>query len=303
MPPESLVVVDATALVYRAYHAGADHTAQDGRQVGAVLTLSQTVSRWVSRAKSRHFAIVFDPPGVSFRHAIDPAYKASRKTPPQDLVDQVALAQQMTEALGLATFCLPGFEADDLAATLTRAARDAGLSVWLVSPDKDLFQLVEDAAPTVRVFRPKQKVVVDDAKVHEILGVGAAHVVDYQSLVGDSSDDVAGIKGIGPKAAAALITAFGGLDAIYTDLERVKHLELRGSARLHDLLQTGRDAASHARTLLALRPDAPIEGIEDIRARTRWVGPTTAAPTVFRELGFRRALDTLTYLSTSRQNG
>ena len=136
-------------MVHRAWHATRSSTRGSGHEHGALRGLTQQLSALVKRAKSRHFVIVFDNAESTWRHRLAPDYKANRKRPEPELSQQLEYAPHLLTALGFQTFCIPGFEADDLFATLVDKARQEGLGAWLVSPDKDLFQLVRDAEPTV----------------------------------------------------------------------------------------------------------------------------------------------------------
>ncbi|TNF23496.1 MAG: DNA polymerase I, partial [Deltaproteobacteria bacterium] len=227
---DALVVLDGTAIVYRAFHGGARWDAADGTEVGAVHAFGQKLARWLTRARSRRFAVVWDAAGDSFRKRIDPGYKAHRKAPPESLRTQIDLARRMTAALSLTSLAVRGFEADDLMATLASRGRADGLATWLVSPDKDLYQLVLDAAPAVRLFNPVSKTVFDEARVAATLGVPPGAAVDYFALAGDASDGVPGVRGVGPRTAVELIQAFGSLDGLYARLPEVAALPIRGAA-------------------------------------------------------------------------
>ena len=290
---DALVVLDGTALVYRAFHGGARWTAADGSEVGAVHAFAQRLARWLGNARSRHFAVVWDAAGDSFRKQIDPGYKARRLAPPDALVGQLARARELTRALALTSLTVPGFEADDLMATLAARARGDGLAVWLVTPDKDLYQLVDDAPPAVRVFNPVSKTVFDEARVAATLGVPARAAVDYFALAGDSSDGVPGVRGVGPRAAMELIRAFESLDGLYARLDEVPGLALRGAAGIRTRLDAGRADAERSRRLVALSAQAPLGLTVPLRAATLWRGPGPEAEAVFNALGFTGPLRAL----------
>ncbi|MCB9797496.1 MAG: hypothetical protein H6741_32805 [Alphaproteobacteria bacterium] len=212
-----------------------------------------------------HAAVVMDRSLDTFRRALDASYKAHRVPADAPLIEVFDKFEVDAAAAGVAVFGDPWFEADDLAATLVRLAQAEGLPVRIQAADKDLFQLVRDAAPAVRVVAPSRGWDVDEAGVVARLGVRPDQVVDYLALVGDASDGVKGVPGVGAKTAAALLTALGSLDALYADLAAVAQLPIRGAKGLPKKLEAGREAAMLARRLVTLRDDAPLP--EDALAR------------------------------------
>ncbi len=273
-----LVVLDGTATLFRAYYGmrfGDDgRFSLDGLEVGAVIGSLQLTLGYLRRERPEHVAIVFDSGQETFRNRIDPRYKANRGDPPADLEPQFDLVRESFEALGFAVYGVLDYEADDLMATLVRLARAGGMAVRLVSPDKDLCQLVVDEAPPVRLQDPKSGKTLDAAGVQARMGVPPERVVDFQALVGDSSDNIAGVRGVGPKAACALLQSFGDLEKVYRNLERVQYVSVRGAKGLARKLEAGRGDAMLARRLVALVDDVTIElDAEGIADETRWMGP------------------------------
>jgi DNA polymerase I len=248
----SLLVVDGTALLLRAWFAGAD-----------ALSVSRTFLR---RSEAPRRAVVFDAGMVTFRTHLDPRYKADRPHPGEELIDLYNRFEESCEELGWAAFKKPGFEADDLAATLIGESRRRGVQATMVSNDKDLLQLVADDEPAVTVFdRPQQKT-YDEAAVVEKMGVLPVQIRDLMALTGDSSDGVVGVAGIGPKTAVALIQAFGDLEGIYADLRQVEAMDLRGAAGVAKKLEVGLSEAFLARELVTLKDDVDLG--EDAWSRT-----------------------------------
>ncbi len=273
----TLMVIDGTALLFRAYFGGAGGRDADGVEVGAVRAVARRLAGTVRAARPGHVAVVFDAGQRTFRNDLEPAYKANRGDPPPDLVPQFDRARAAAAALGLAVFSVPGFEADDLAATLARLGRAAGLGVRLLSVDKDLAQLVVDEPPAVVQEDPWTGRVWDAAGVEARLGVPPSQVVCLQSLCGDSTDNLPGVKGVGARTAAALLRALGSLDRIYADLDAVASVPVRGARTLGDKLAAGRAAAFATRELVRLRDDVPLE-LGDLAAATRYEpGRTDAA--------------------------
>ena len=302
-PGSELVIIDGTALLFRAYYGARPSEAPDGTPVGAVLGTARTLVEVMGRARTTHVVVVFDAGQRTFRNDIDAAYKANRGAPPPDLVPQFSLVQAMIGALGFRTLCTPGFEADDLMATLARRARREGWGSWLISPDKDLFQLVEEAAPRIRVFQWHTRTVVDRSGVIERLGVPPERAIDYFALVGDSSDNVQGVRGVGPKAAAAVVSALGDLDAIYGDLDAVATVDVRGAKTLGAKLEAGREDAALARRLVALRDDVPLDIEGPVGPWSSWRGPHAEAAEVFSRLGEDGPLRAMRGIAQRRQGG
>ncbi len=239
------MVVDGTALLLRAWFAGAD-----------ALSVSRA---FLQRTEAERRAVVFDAGMVTFRTHLDPRYKAHRPHPGPELIDLYERFEESCEGLGWASFKEPGYEADDLAATLARMATEHQEDCTIVATDKDLFQLVRDAPPSVRVWDRAARTTFDEAAVIEKLGVRPDQVPDYLALVGDSSDGVVGVEGVGPKTAVALLEAFDTLEGLYRDLQRVEQLDLRGAAGIARRLEAGLTDAFLARQLVVLEDRVPLK--------------------------------------------
>ncbi len=246
MRPE-LLIVDGTALVLRPWFAGVPNAGP---------TAHRQLVRLV--AASSHAAVVMDRSLDTFRRDLDPLYKAHRVAADHDLIAIFDDFADRAEASGIAVFGHPRFEADDFAATLTGLARGEGLPVVIHAADKDLFQLVTDAPPAVRVVDSSRQWNVDAADVFVRLGVHPHQVVDFLALVGDASDGVRGVPGIGARTAAALLGVLGSLDHMLAEPDAVAALPLRGARSLPARLAAGREAALLARSLVQLRTDAPL---------------------------------------------
>lgn len=282
-----LMVLDGTALLFRAYY-GAKHAfvSPDGTEVAGVLGLCHIVQRMLRWEKPERIAVVFDAGQRTFRNDMDARYKAHRGPPPPDLKPQFELARRAIQHLGLPTWMVPGFEADDLMATLARRSREDGRPCRLMSVDKDLLQLVTDDDPAVVVEDPHAGRVWDSEGVQQRMGVRPEQVVDYMAIVGDSSDNIPGVRGLGPKTARALLEAFGDLDSVYASLHAIEELSIRGAKTLAPKLEVGREEAMLARRLVTLVDDVDL-GIDDLDAATTWTGPgAQEADGFFEELGF-----------------
>ncbi|NTV72680.1 MAG: DNA polymerase I [Holophaga sp.] len=222
MSEDRLYLIDAFALIFRAYYGNLR------MKNGAALTMARMLLALVAQHKPTHIAAVFDRPEPTFRHDIYPEYKANRAEMPEDLRPQVPLIRDLIKALNIPIVELSGFEADDVMGTLARQACAAGLPSVIVSPDKDLLQLVDDAGCIQVLNNRDGEVWIDRAGVKERFGVWPEQVVDVLTLMGDASDNVKGVEGIGEKGARDLVEQFGTLDAIVehrAELKRKAHRE------------------------------------------------------------------------------
>ncbi len=293
MPETHLFVIDATATLFRSYFAMKKLAAPDGREVGGLLGFGQTLARMVRDVRPSHVALVFDTPDRTFRHDRYPAYKANRSAPPEDMEHQFDLAIEVSTALGFRCFRIPGYEADDLMATFARRSEQAGVESVLVTPDKDVLQLVRDA---VRVMDPKSLELQDRGKVIERMGVPPELVTTLLALAGDSTDNVPGVAGVGPKTALALVQALGSLESIFERLDDVAALPIRGAKTLGAKLEAGRERAFLSHELVVLDDAAPLSEEDMTLGMLRYRGPREDATALFDDLGFHAPLRTLSAL-------
>ncbi len=219
--PHRLYLVDGSGYIFRAYHALPPLTRKsDGMPVGAVSGFCTMLATLRERAEAdgalSHMAVIFDAGRYTFRNEIYPAYKANRSETPEDLIPQFAPIRDAVRAFSLACIEMDGFEADDLIATYARQAVEQGMEVVVVSSDKDLMQLVR---PGVSLFDPMKNKAIGAAEVMEKFGVAPDKVIHAQALIGDSTDNVPGVPGIGPEKAAIFINHFGSIEAIYNRAE------------------------------------------------------------------------------------
>jgi DNA polymerase-1 len=248
-------LVDGTAYVFRSYYSMRPIAAPDGTPVNAVFGLGMTLQRFLHDEKPSHLAVVFDAGRTTFRNEIYPEYKANRGEPPDDLAVQFDLCPALTKAMGIATFLEKGFEADDLLASLAARLMKRGFEVRVVTGDKDLSQILE---PGLRIYDLAKGRHFGAEEVPSLLGVRSEQVVDLLALMGDSSDNIPGVRGVGKKSAIALLAAFENLDAIYENLDAIETLKLRGAKSLRKRLEAGRDSAYLSRSLASLRRDIPL---------------------------------------------
>ena len=249
-------LIDASPYFFRAWFSVPDTmTDPEGWPVNAVYGFVSFLNRFVREEQPTHVGVAFDQSlTTSFRNDFYPEYKAQRELPPPDLERQQEAIREVAAALGMAVFVDRRYEADDLIATLHRALRRRGHRVVVVSPDKDLGQLVDEGT---ELFDFAKGTRFGPDEVEAKFGVRPDQIPDYQGLAGDPVDNIPGVAGVGPKTAAGLLGAFDDLEAIYEDLERVAELPLRGARSLPAKLAAQREEAFLSRRLATLARDAP----------------------------------------------
>src|SRR5476649_177747 len=203
-----LYLIDGSGYLFRAYHALPPLNRPDGTPVNAVLGFSRMLMQLLDDPEVDHVAVILDAGRKTFRNEIYDKYKAHRPEPPEDLIPQFPLIREAATAFGMPSVELAGFEADDLIATYARMAVEAGGTCTIVSSDKDLMQLIR---PGVEMLDPIKQIKLGPEAVMEKFGVTPDKVVDVQALIGDSTDNVPGVPGVGPTAASAAINKFGNL--------------------------------------------------------------------------------------------
>lgn len=263
-PAVRLWMIDASAYIFRAYHALPPLTRKsDGLPVGAVQGYCNMLWKLIRDMKGEdgptHLVAIFDHSEKTFRNAMYDQYKANRSAPPEDLIPQFPLVREATAAFGVHCVELPGYEADDLIATYACRARDAGGEAVIVSSDKDLMQLV---GPSVVMWDPMKERRLAEEAVFEKFGVTPDKVVEVQALIGDSVDNVPGAPGIGPKTAAQLILEYGDLDTLLARAGEIKQPKRR------ETLIEYADQIRLSRALCRLDCEAPApEPIDDFIVR------------------------------------
>jgi len=259
-----LHLIDGSAFIFRAYHALPPLTRQsDGLPIGAVSGFCNMLQRYVEGNTGpdapTHVAVIFDKGSHTFRNDLYPEYKANREAMPEELRPQIPLTRRATEAFNIACKEVEGFEADDIIATLSVQARDAGGRVTIISSDKDMMQLVGGGVEMLDAMKNKR---IDVAGVEEKFGVGPDRVVDVQALAGDSVDNVPGAPGIGIKTAALLINEFGDLDTLLARAGEIKQTKRR------ETLIDNADQIRLSRQLVQLDCNMPLAfGLDDLEVR------------------------------------
>jgi DNA polymerase-1 len=245
-----IYLLDASSYIHRAFHAIRGLSTSDGVPTGAVFGFTQMLLKVIKDADPEYLAVVYDAKGPTFRHEMYPAYKANRPPVDPGLIIQFPLVRQVVTALELPAVEMEGYEADDLMASLAAQAKEQGFEVVLVTGDKDLFQLV---SPGVTIWDTMKDQRLGPDEVSEKLGITPEQVVDYMALTGDSSDNVPGVPGVGPKTAAKLIAQHGSLDAVLDAAPSMKKSKMRENLIEH------KDQALSSRDLVRLAQDAPIK--------------------------------------------
>lgn len=249
MTPRHVFLIDGSGFLFRAYHAIPPLSRPDGTPVNAVYGFVTMLMKLLGETDADHIAVIFDSDRRLLRNDIYPEYKANRPEPPEDLVPQFALVREATRAFNVACVELQGYEADDLIATYTRLARQAGAEVTIVSSDKDLMQLVGEG---VRMFDAMKNRVIGPDEVREKFCVGPEKVIDVQALAGDSTDNVPGVPGIGIKTAGTLIEEFGDLETLLARAGEIKQPKRRQALIEHA------EAARLSKQLVTLHDDLTV---------------------------------------------
>jgi DNA polymerase I len=275
----SLLLIDGSGFIFRAYHALPPLTNPKGVPVGAVVGFMNMLTKLMDSSKHTHAAVIFDAARVTFRNRIYPEYKAHRPPAPEDLIPQFALVREATKAMNLPAIEMEDFEADDIIATYAKLGKEAGFEVTIVSSDKDLMQLI---CSGVSMFDAMKNKAIDAAQVQEKFGVPPEKVLEVLSLIGDSSDNVPGVAGIGPKTAAELINLYGDVETLLARVAEIKQPKRR------DTIIACADKARLSRQLITLKNDVPLGlKIEDLAVKK----PDVAVLSAFlSEHGFKALL-------------
>ncbi len=261
-PRRVLLLVDGNALVHRAFHALPPlTTSKTGEMVNAVYGFANTLFKVVSSVKPSHWAIAFDYPAPTFRHKLYEKYKAQRPPTPEELKGQIRRVHDLAAALGMPIFEIKGFEADDVLGTLATRAHAAGIAAAILTGDRDLLQVI---SPGITVLLPGRNfsdaITYDAEAVVARFGVEPSQLTSYKALVGDASDNIPGVPGIGEKTAAKLLNTFGDLDSIFEHLPDVM------PQRVQTSLAESKELAETGRRLSTIVTDVPLEfSLDDCR--------------------------------------
>ncbi|MBI5944502.1 MAG: DNA polymerase I [Chloroflexi bacterium] len=291
MPP-TLYLIDGHALAYRMYFAltaGASSQRwqnSKGEPTAGIYGFARELFRVLEQEKPEYLAVAFDV-GKTFRDDIFPEYKGTREKMPDDLRPQIERIREMVDAFNIPRLEMDGFEADDVLGTVARLAAEQGLGVKIITGDRDLLQLVNDR--TAVYLAGDDQTYITDADVIKKLGVRANQVVDYKAIVGDTSDNIPGVKGVGEKTAIALLEKFGTLDEIYKNIDQVEN-------RWKGKLESSKDAAYMSYDLALIRTDLKIK-LDLDHAKVAPFDPT-ALEEFFKEMEFKTLLSKVPAISS-----
>ncbi|MGD8250661.1 MAG: DNA polymerase I [Desulfobacterales bacterium] len=246
----TIYLIDGSAYVYRAFHAIRSLANSSGLPTNAVFGFTRMLMKLMEDRSPSHVGLFFDAKGPTFRHERYAEYKANRPPMPEDMVTQLPYIHQVATGFRIPAIEIEGFEADDLIGAVARAAERDGFDVVIVTGDKDFVQLLSDR---VSIWDPMKDRTLLCADFREANGIEPGQMVDAMGLSGDTSDNIPGVPGIGPKTALTLIRTFGSIDGLYEQVATLK-----GKKKQYENLITFRDQAYLSRDLAAIRTDAPI---------------------------------------------
>ncbi|HEX7899309.1 MAG TPA: DNA polymerase I [Planctomycetota bacterium] len=278
-------LIDGSSYVYRAFFAVRNLATSTGLPTNAVFGFTNMLLKVLKAHKPEAVGVVFDAPGRTFRDDLYPEYKATRDAAPEDLVKQLPWIRRVVPALNIETLEVPGVEADDVLGTLACQALAKGWDVLIVTGDKDFMQLVTKKAdapePGIRIYDDMKERWIGIDEVREKFGVAPEKVVDVLALIGDTSDNIPGVRGIGPKFAADLINEGGSVEEILKDVSKCK-------ARFRAPLEAGRADAILSKKLATIRRDVDVSFDPERFARRE--GDPAKLSAIFRELEFTKLL-------------
>lgn len=230
MKNKKFVIIDAMALAYKAYFAFITRplTTKNGEPTSAVFGFLNQVLRILEDHRPDYIAVAFDSKEKTFRHERYEHYKSSREAMPEDLIPQIGRIKEIIKALKMPIYILPGYEADDIVGTAVKKAEKAGMISFVITPDKDYNQLVTDKVSIIKGGKNTDEIIITDvAKVKADFGFEPIQMIDYLALIGDSSDDIPGVAGIGPKTATPLIQKYGSVENIYKHIDEIEKVGVK----------------------------------------------------------------------------
>ena len=283
IPENPLILVDGSSYLYRAYHAFPPLTNRAGEPTGAMYGVLNMLRSLILQYQPTHAAVVFDAKGKTFRDELFEDYKSHRPPMPDDLRAQIEPLHTMVKAMGLPLLAVSGVEADDVIGTLAREAEKAGRPVLISTGDKDMAQLV---TPGITLINTMTNTILGPDEVVTKYGVPPELIIDFLALMGDSSDNIPGVPGVGEKTAQALLQGLGGLDVLYGEPEKIAGLTFRGAKTMAAKLEQNKDLAYLSYKLATIKTDVELElGCEQL---------TVAEPaaddllTLFKKYEFKR---------------
>ncbi|MCF7886030.1 MAG: DNA polymerase I [Candidatus Marinimicrobia bacterium] len=256
MAKDNLYIIDGSALAYRSYFGmvKAGLTRSDGFPTGACYAFTNSMLNLVENHEPDHIVMVFDASEKTFRHEIFPDYKATREAMPDDLVRQLPYLHDLTRALNIEVIIEPGFEADDILGTLAQKAKKKNMEIFMVTGDKDLMQILDE---DVYMYKPgrgrREDEIITTKELKEKWNIKPQQVADFLALMGDSSDNIPGVKGIGEKRASRLLNNFESIEEIYKNLDKID------SKRIRNYLKKGEEEAKFSKKLTTIDTDVAVK--------------------------------------------
>lgn len=251
-----LILVDGSSYLYRAYHAFPPLTNSRGEPTGAMYGVLNMLRSLIMQYQPTHAAVVFDAKGKTFRDELFEDYKSHRPPMPDDLRAQIEPLHEMVKAMGLPLLAVSGVEADDVIGTLAQEAERAGRTVLISTGDKDMAQLV---TPAITLINTMTNTVLGPEEVLTKYGVPPSLIIDFLALMGDSSDNIPGVPGVGEKTAQALLQGLGGLDALYGSPEKIAELSFRGAKTMAGKLEQNKEMAYLSYKLATIKTDVELD--------------------------------------------
>lgn len=283
-----LFLIDGSSYIFRAFFAIPPLSNAAGLPTNAIFGFTNILLKLLKQHRPEYVAVALDAGRETFRNEMFANYKSNRPEAPADLIPQFPYFRKVLDALNLPLLELPGYEADDIIATLCGRMSGQGCAVVVVSSDKDLMQLVTDG---IRLLDSAKDRWIAAEQVREKFGVAPEQVVEVMGLMGDPVDNIPGVKGIGEKTAIALIQRFQTLENLFDHLDQVAQMNLRGAARVRNILAEGKHSAFLSRELATVKRDVPVDlALNALRARPPDIEKTRI---LFTELGFANLLKLL----------
>src|SRR3989344_5625711 len=299
-----LVLLDAHAILHRAFHALPDLTSPKGEPTGALYGFTAFLIKVIRELKPDYIAAAYDLPKPTFRHIAYDKYKAGRTKMDDSLAKQINRSHDILKAFNVPVYSADGFEADDVLGTIVEKIQknpewEKGIKTVIASGDMDTLQLVRDNDVVIYTLKKgiNETIVYDEKAVVERYGFGPELIVDYKALKGDPSDNIIGVKGIGEKSATELIKKYGGIENIFAKLKEGK---IEAKPRVIELLKRGEEEAQFSKTLAEIRRDAPIDfSLEKISWKDNF--DKEKVRPILSELGFKSLIDRLS--GENKKNG
>lgn len=262
IPENPLILVDGSSYLYRAYHAFPPLTNSAGEPTGAMYGVLNMLRSLILQYQPTHAVVVFDAKGKTFRDELFEHYKSHRPPMPDELRAQIEPLHAMVRAMGLPLMAVPGVEADDVIGTLAREAEKVGRPVLISTGDKDMAQLV---TPGITLINTMTNTILGPDEVVTKYGVPPELIIDFLALMGDSSDNIPGVPGVGEKTAQALLQGLGGLDTLYAEPEKIAGLTFRGAKTMAAKLEQNKEVAYLSYQLATIKTDVELDlGCEDL---------------------------------------